>query len=151
MTWFLQNILEGENTVGEKGGKTMTKATIKNLLCLRNHFKPNKTYNMEFKELIVAIKGPVWRIHDLEIESTNFLDRWDDEESSVTLNAFPISPDGIIDVYIYLGAPNGTQYKVEISGELRNGDEVFYSEEFEVIRNGRLKIFISKNIDDILK
>ena len=35
---------------------------------------------MRFKELTVSIEGPLWRIHDLEIESTNFIDKWDDVE-----------------------------------------------------------------------
>ena len=106
---------------------------------------------MKFKELIISIEGPLWRIHDLEIESTNFIDQWDDSESSITLEDFPISSDEIIDVYIHLGAPNGTKYKVEITGVLDNGDEISYSGKFEVTRNGRLKILISKKIKELIK
>jgi hypothetical protein len=105
---------------------------------------------MSFKELTIKIEGPLWRIHDLEVEATDFLDRWDEEDSSLTLENFAISPDGIIDVFIHLGAPNGTRYKVTIAGELSDGREVSYSEKFEVTRNGRLRIIISKNISDIL-
>jgi hypothetical protein len=108
------------------------------------------------KELKVALNGPLWRVHEMEIEAIDVIDLWQEqngESGHVEVKDFNLSDDEILDVFIHLGAPNGTAYTVTISGKVSNGgadDVITYEKNFIVERKGRLRIDISKNISELV-
>lgn len=113
---------------------------------------------MKIKTLKVTLTGPLWKIHEVEIEGIEVIDKWeqneDDSEGWIEVKDFDVSSDEILDVYIYLGAPNGTEYKLKLSGELTDNGrdyDIEFEEDYEVIRNGRLRINLSKEISEIIK
>lgn len=104
---------------------------------------------MILKTLKVSLKGPLWRIHEFEIEGINVIERIEEngDEAIVTVKQLSVSSDQILDVFIHVGAPNGTQYEVKIIGQAGgNDDDLSFTETFEVKRMGQLRIIISKNL-----
>ncbi|MEI9921878.1 MAG: hypothetical protein WDO14_24265 [Bacteroidota bacterium] len=113
---------------------------------------------MKITSLKVTLTGPLWKIHEVEIEAIDVIDKWeqkdDDSEGWVEVKDIEVSTDDILDVYIYLGAPNGTEYTVKMSGKVTDNGreyEIEFEEDYEVTKNGRLRIIISKEINDIIK
>lgn len=107
---------------------------------------------MKIEELTVTVIGPLWRVHDFEIEGIDVIERWEEEDGkgSVKVTDFDTSSDNILNVFVKLGAPNGTVYTVEMSGTCEEGD-ITYKEDFEVKLNGRLNINIEADISDLIK
>lgn len=110
------------------------------------------------KELKVTVTGPLWRIHEVEIEGIDVIDLWEDDDGGesghVEVKDFGLSDDDVLDVFIHLGAPNGTVYTISISGKVNNNGtdrSIAYEKEFTVERKGRLRIIIEKSIDELIK
>jgi hypothetical protein len=111
---------------------------------------------MRINKLKVTVQGPLWRIHELDIEAIPVIDKWkqNDEETEgwVEVKEFDVSIDNILDVFINLGAPNGTEYKVLLSGKATDAageHDIEFEDDYEVIRNGRLRITISNEMSEI--
>ncbi len=109
---------------------------------------------MKIKSLKVTIEGALWRIHDFEIENIDVLDKYEEEDGKgiVKVKDFTLTDDNVLDVYIYVGAPNGTDYTVTLEGTVDNAEKKSfkYSEDFEVVKNGRLKILIAQNVNELI-
>lgn len=110
---------------------------------------------MILAQLKVTLTGPLWKLDTVEIENIDVEDKWEDDPAgnggSVTQKDVSVSDDDTLDVFIALGAPNGTQYTVALSGKTDATPPlpVNYSEDFTVVKNGRLKIIISKTIPEL--
>lgn len=111
---------------------------------------------MILTNLTIAIKGAVWMLYTVEVENINVTGKWvDDHENgggTIALKDVTVSDDDVLDVFISLGAPNGTQYTVVLSGKTKEvpAKSFTYSEDFKVVKNGKLKIVISKTINDLI-
>lgn len=112
---------------------------------------------MNLTELKVALTGPLWKLDAVEIENVDVKDQWDDDPAgnggSVSLKNVAISADDTLDVFIALGAPNNTQYTVTITGKTAATPPgiVNYTDDFTVVKNGKLKITISKTIQELTR
>ncbi len=111
---------------------------------------------MKIEKLKVTVTGALWRLREFEIEAIDVIDKWkqkdDDSEGWVEVTDFIVSPDNILDVYIYLGAPNRNSYRVSLTGRASDGGnnyDIKFSDDYEVERNGRLRINISKDMSSI--
>lgn len=110
---------------------------------------------MQFDELTVTLKGRLWEIKEFEIETTDVITRWEeisDEEGCVKVKDFYVSDDEVLDIFIHLGAPNYTKYTVDVKGVFKlNGsdNEIEFSQDYEVIKNGKLRIQIQKEIEEL--
>ena len=106
---------------------------------------------MILTKLTVAVNGALWQVYGFEIEGVDVIDKWKDTEDGgeVRLKRFPLSDDGILDIYIYIAAPNGTPLEIAVSGTLEDNAKDFqFSAEAKVIRNGKLRITITEKISD---
>lgn len=112
---------------------------------------------MYFKELTAKLIGPLWRVREVEIEGIDVRQHWDENEDEdedegwVTVKDFEVSDDDTLDVFFHIGAPNGTKYKVELSGKIEDGadgKDFEFSKEYEVINKGRLRIDISEKVEE---
>ncbi len=111
-----------------------------------------------FNELNVALKGTLWNILVFKIETIDVLKKIilnnDEDKAEVKVKKFPLSKDRILDIFIEVEAPNGTDYEIEIIGEINiNGQvsKIKYSDKFEVIRRGNLRMPLIKDIDEIIE
>lgn len=108
---------------------------------------------MILKTLTIKITGQLWKLDTVEVENVDVTDQWEDNDTggAVTLKNVNVSTDDVLDVFIALGAPNGTRYTVGITGETQETTPVKlnYTEDFEVVKNGRLKISISKTLNEL--
>lgn len=110
---------------------------------------------MEFKKLKVILLGTLWDIRNIEIEGIDVKERWEEEDGNkgwVEIEDFPVSEDEVLDVFLYVNAPNGTKYDVEIKGQLVNGSnyDIEYAKSYKVVKNGTLYINISEKIGDLI-
>lgn len=106
---------------------------------------------MKLSTLKVKVTGPLWRFHEFEIEGIELVQKmeFDNESGWVEVKDFALSPDDILDIYIKIGAPNGTGYKLEVTGVVTDGSqekEFSFSKSYQVERNGRLRIIFQKKI-----
>ncbi|RAJ90069.1 hypothetical protein LX87_05548 [Larkinella arboricola] len=108
-------------------------------------------------ELTVTLKGALWNILGFKIETIDVLKKIlvndSQDEAKVNVKKFPLSEDRILDIFIEIEAPNGTNYDLEVSGELSTGEDALnlnYKESFEVIRRGNLRISLTKNLNELL-
>ena len=109
---------------------------------------------MILKTLTVKLTGPLWKLDAVEAENIDVSGQWKDDDSggSVTMKDVILSDDNVLDVFIALGAPNRTRYIVDITGETKEQSpkKLNYSEDFVVIKNGKLKIIISKTLNELI-
>jgi len=108
---------------------------------------------MYFKELTAKLISPLWRVREVEIEGIDVREHWDenDDEGWVTVKDFEVSDDDTLDIFFHIGAPNGTKYKVELLGKIEDGadgKDFEFTEEYEVISKGRLRIDISEKVEE---
>jgi hypothetical protein len=111
---------------------------------------------MLLKEFTAALNGPIWSIFDFEIEGLDVTHKVEDDpdgsSSSVSIKNLPVSGDNILNVFIKVGAPNGTVYDVVLSGQTDEQPSrkiEFKQKGLTVVKNGKLVILIDKNIDDL--
>ena len=111
---------------------------------------------MKIKKLKITLQGPLWSVSHFEIEGVDVLNLWKEDsakgEGSVTVSDFDVSSDNILDIFIRVGAPNGSSYNVVLAGQTATpSKKIDYTEEGLVVKkSGRLNILLSKNIDDII-
>jgi hypothetical protein len=109
---------------------------------------------MTIKELTVTLKGPLWQIFEISVENIDLTEKWEEEADKGWIKAtdFEISDDDLLDVYIKLGAPNRTEYIVEITGKIEApAQEISYSKNYQVEKNGILRIQISEPLSEIIQ
>jgi hypothetical protein len=112
---------------------------------------------MKTKDFTLTIKGSLWRIHEVSIENIDMTQKLIENAAAnmceIKIHEL-IFEDEKLDVFIKLGAPNGTTYTVEAKGKLEGAEplKVFsYSQEYTVLKNGRINILISEPISNLLK
>ena len=108
---------------------------------------------MRLQELIVTLEGPIWSVRNFEIEGVDVIDRVevarDAQSASVTVKDLPVSPDNVLNIFISLGAPNGSRYQVKVNGRTDDNPSrtiAFNVPDLVVRRNGKLVILIEQAI-----
>lgn len=112
---------------------------------------------MKIKELSFAIKGPLWRVHEISIENIDMTKKLIEDATTdrgeIKIKDL-ISEDEKLDIFIKMGAPNGTKYTIEVKGKLDGTvplKNISYSEDYTVNKNGIINILISEPISNLLK
>ena len=108
---------------------------------------------MELEKLSLLLKGTIFIIKDITIENVpvyDLIEKIDQNTRKISINNLVISNDGVIDIFIRLGAPNGQPYSVELTGQFTNVDTHSFSisRDYVVTKNGILIIQIEANVFD---
>jgi hypothetical protein len=114
------------------------------------------TPNLTFKQLKIELSGSFWGIREFEVEGMDVKEKWqwdpDKKNTSfVSLTDFPCSEDKMLDLYVYMIAPNSTPVTAKITGSVYSDSlkKINYEEIF-FVRYGYARIMITKSIDELI-